>query len=70
MGDLITEDEIQGLERRDRQVPAPPWDRGNQLPNGAMSVLKHARYNRVEALSLGWTARSTSDRRSSRASPE
>jgi hypothetical protein len=35
-----------------------------------MSVLKHARYNRVEALSLGWTARSTSDRHSSRASRE
>ncbi|HKP30211.1 MAG TPA: BamA/TamA family outer membrane protein [Gemmatimonadales bacterium] len=53
MGDLISEDEIRGLGDAIGKLPAPPWDPRAQLPDGAMSILKHARYNRVEALSLG-----------------
>ena len=53
MGDLITEDEIKGLSEAIGKLPAPPWDPQLQLPKGVSAVLQHARYNRVESLSLG-----------------
>ncbi len=53
MGDLITEDEIRGLASAIRGLPTPPLDRRLELPQGLGALLQHARYNRVEALSLG-----------------
>jgi hypothetical protein len=53
MGDLITEGEIRGLSEAIGKLPAPPWDPQLQLPRGVSSVLQHARYNRIESLSLG-----------------
>jgi hypothetical protein len=34
-------------------IPQAPWQYRPHLPDGVGSVIKHARYNRVEALSLG-----------------
>lgn len=53
MGDLITEDEIRGVASAIRNLPTPPLDRRIELPQGLGALLQHARYNRVEALSLG-----------------
>lgn len=53
MGDLVTEDEIRGLASAIRGLPTPPLDRRLELPQGLGALLQHARYNRVEALSLG-----------------
>jgi hypothetical protein len=53
MGDLITEDEIRGVASAIRGLPTPPLDRRIELPQGLGALLQHARYNRVEALSLG-----------------
>lgn len=53
MGDLITEDEIRGLSEAIGKLPAPPWDPNLQLPRGLSAIVQHARYNRIESLSLG-----------------
>lgn len=55
MGDLITEEEIRGLEGAIRSIPGAPWTPRMNLPSGgpASLILRHARYNRIEALSLG-----------------
>ncbi len=53
MGDLITEDEIRGMADAIGKLPSTPWQTNLTLPRGVSSLLQHARYNRVEALSLG-----------------
>jgi len=53
MGDLITEDEIRGLADAIGGLPRPPLAGRFELPRGLGSLLGQARYNRVEALSLG-----------------
>jgi len=54
MGNLISEDEIRGLADAIGKLPVRQWARPSvQLPRGAGALLQHARYNRIEALSLG-----------------
>jgi hypothetical protein len=53
MGDLITESELKGLAQSIQGLPKRPWETRVELPRGVMSLLSRARYNRVEALSLG-----------------
>jgi hypothetical protein len=53
MGDLITESELRGLADAIGQLPGAPRGSYVQLPRGVSAVLRNARYNRVEALSLG-----------------
>lgn len=53
MGDLISESEIRGLADAIGALPDRPWENRVELPSGLSAVLAHARYNRVEALSLG-----------------
>lgn len=53
MGDLITESEIRGLEAAIRQLPQVPRPSEVVLPRRLSALLQNARYNRVEALSLG-----------------
>ncbi|MGE0555183.1 MAG: BamA/TamA family outer membrane protein, partial [Gemmatimonadales bacterium] len=53
MGDLIDETELQSLGDALGALPKTPWTAQVQLPRGVSSLLQHARYNRVEALSLG-----------------
>lgn len=57
MGDLISEDELRGLASSIGQLPGPVWASRLELPYGATEVLRHARFNRIEALSLGTAAR-------------
>lgn len=57
MGDLIREDEIPGLADAVRGLPSGPATPRVELPHGLSSLLSHARYNRVEALSLGLDTR-------------
>lgn len=56
MGDLISEDEILSLRDAIEGLPDRPWESHVELPTGVSSLLRHARYNRVEALSLGLAA--------------
>ncbi len=53
MGDLITESELRGLADAIHQLPQAPRMSQVELPRGVSAVLRNARYNRVEALSLG-----------------
>ncbi len=53
MGDVISEDELRQLGREIGAIPQRPWQVRPQLPLGVGAILKNARYNRVEALSLG-----------------
>lgn len=53
MGDVISEDELRQLGSEIGAIPQRPWQLRPQLPDGIGSILKNARYNRVEALSLG-----------------
>jgi hypothetical protein len=53
MGDLITESELKGLAQAIGALPKRPWETAVELPRGVAAVLQRARYNRVEALSLG-----------------
>lgn len=53
MGDLISESEIRSLAQGIPGLPKAPWATSLQLPKGVGTLLQHARYNRVEALSLG-----------------
>ncbi len=53
MGDLISEDELLSLRGAIDGLPDRPWQRELLLPQGVGALLEHARYNRIEALSLG-----------------
>lgn len=53
MGDLITEAELRGLADAIQQLPAAPLGRRVEFPTRLTSLLRIARYNRVEALSIG-----------------
>ncbi len=53
MGDLISEDEILALRPAIEGLPDRPWESRVELPSGVSALLRHARYNRIEALSLG-----------------
>lgn len=53
MGDLITEEEIKGMADAIGKLPTEPWDPTLQLPKGVSAIVQHARYNRIESLSLG-----------------
>ncbi|MEP6590198.1 MAG: BamA/TamA family outer membrane protein [Gemmatimonadota bacterium] len=53
MGDLISERELRGLAGAIDALPERDWDRHVELPSGLSALLQHARFNRVEALSLG-----------------
>ncbi|HRP07077.1 MAG TPA: ShlB/FhaC/HecB family hemolysin secretion/activation protein [Gemmatimonadales bacterium] len=53
MGDMITEAELESLQGAIEQIPDRPWQRHFEVPDGFGAVLRHARYNRIEALSLG-----------------
>jgi hypothetical protein len=57
MGDLISEDELLGLKDAIGQLPSPQWAPRVDLPHGTSALLQHARYNRIEALSLGLSGR-------------
>jgi hypothetical protein len=53
MGDLISEAELKGLADAIGAIPGRPWQARLELPRGLSSLVERARYNRVEALSLG-----------------
>lgn len=53
MGDLITESELRGMADAIRQMPGVPRQDRIELPSQLSAVLRDARYNRVEGLSLG-----------------
>jgi hypothetical protein len=53
MGDLISESEIRGLADAIRQMPGVPRQDRIVLPRHLSALLRDARYNRVEGLSLG-----------------
>ena len=53
MGDVMSEAELRELGREIGAIPQQPWQARPKLPLGVGAVLKNARYNRVEALSLG-----------------
>jgi hypothetical protein len=54
MGDLVTEAELGSLRDAVSQLPARPWESHVELPRGVSAVLRNARFNRIEALSLGY----------------
>lgn len=53
MGDLINEAELKSVAGAIGNLPETPWEPRLSMPSGVAAVLQHARYNRVEALSLG-----------------
>ncbi len=53
MGDLITESELRGMADAIRQMPGVPRQDRIELPHRLNALLRNARYNRVEGLSLG-----------------
>ena len=55
MGDMITESELIGLRDAIEGLPDRPWETRLELPRGLGDLLRNARYNRIEALSLGVT---------------
>jgi len=57
MGDLITEGDLVGLRDAIEGLPGRPWEVTPQFPRGVSALLEHARYNRVEGLSLGLGSR-------------
>ena len=54
MGDLITESELRGMADAIRQMPGVPRQDRIELPHHLSALLRNARYNRVEGLSLGF----------------
>ncbi len=52
MGDLISESEIEQLKEIASHLPERPFKPRVELPRGVSALLDHARYNRIEALSL------------------
>lgn len=57
MGGLISGSELRGLADAIGELPKAPLGSQLQLPRGVGALLQHARYNRVEALSLGLAGR-------------
>jgi hypothetical protein len=53
MGDLITESELRGLADAIKQMPGVPRVDRVEVPRHLSALLRNARYNRVEGLSLG-----------------
>ncbi len=53
MGAVITEEELLSLRGAIDALPDRPWETRVELPSGLGDLLRHARYNRIEALSLG-----------------
>ena len=53
MGDIVNEEELLALRGAIDELPGRPWEATLRLPRGASALLEHARYNRIEALSLG-----------------
>jgi hypothetical protein len=53
MGDLITEGELRGMADAIQQLPGVAGAGRIEIPRNLRAVLQHARYNRVEGLSLG-----------------
>jgi hypothetical protein len=53
VGDLLTADDIQPLQDAIAALPDRPWEGSVTLPRGTSALLSHARYNRIEGLSLG-----------------
>jgi len=53
MGDVISENELAQLGREIGAIPERPWQARGVLPDGVGALVRYARYNRVEALSLG-----------------
>lgn len=53
MGDLITEAELSGLADAIKALPGPPGTPKLEMPRNLRALLRHARFNRVEGLSLG-----------------
>jgi hypothetical protein len=53
MGDVITEGELRTLADQIGALPERPWRATVRVPDSWRAVLRHSRYNRVEALSLG-----------------
>ncbi len=53
MGDLITESELTNLADAINALPRAPLGSRVELPRGVNTILQNARFNRVEALSLG-----------------
>jgi hypothetical protein len=53
MGDVVDAEELLALRDAIGELPGRPWETTLQLPRGASALLEHARYNRIEALSLG-----------------
>lgn len=56
MGDIVDRDELKQLADAIDALPGRPWESTVKLPASASALLSHARYNRVEGLSLGATA--------------
>ena len=54
MGDIISESELNQLGQSIGLLPQRPWEFRPDLPVGVGAVVSRLRYNRVEALSLGW----------------
>jgi|KBSSwiStaDraftv2_1062776.scaffolds.fasta_scaffold04803_7 surface antigen Omp85-like protein len=55
MGDLITEAELRGLADAIRGLPGAPGTPQVEMPRNLRALLRNARFNRVEGLSLGIT---------------
>jgi hypothetical protein len=55
MGAVITEEELLSLRDAIAELPDRPWETRIELPRGLSDLLRNARYNRIEALSLGLT---------------
>lgn len=53
MGDLITEAELRGLADAIGQLPGAPGAPRVEVPQNLRALLRNARFNRVEGLSLG-----------------
>ena len=53
MGDLITESELTGLADAIQKLHGAPLGTRIEIPDNMRALLQNARYNRVEALSLG-----------------
>lgn len=54
---LISESELASLGSSISAIPDRPWQRSIDLPDGVGAVLRNARYNKVEGLSLGAAGR-------------
>jgi hypothetical protein len=53
LGDLLSEGDLRSLSDAIDQLPSRRWDPRLDLPRGLGTLFQHARYNRIEALSVG-----------------